>query len=132
MAHSIQTYRGKSEVINDLDLLVIIGFSIAIINHSTEFRGLQGLAGQWQESLRQYGPGTIDLKLEQIVVDPERLLSLERLLGKILEQISHYHEKIPADVLNERLSVSGVRFNDFDVANIEEAVKKLQTVFFAA
>jgi len=40
MAHSIQGYRGKVEVINDLDLLVVIGFAVKVIQRSPEFLGL--------------------------------------------------------------------------------------------
>jgi hypothetical protein len=55
MAHSIQACRGKTELINDLDLLIIVGFALEVMRQSTDFEGIRGLAQEWQEALRQYG-----------------------------------------------------------------------------
>jgi hypothetical protein len=128
MAHSIQAYKGKTEVINDLDLLIIMGFVLKIVNQSPEFRGLRNLVAQWQESLREYGPGIIDLKLEQFVQGPNEVSEFGALLSTVLNQVSYYHEAIPADVLNKQLSVLGVTFSDCKVSSVEEAVKKLQAL----
>ncbi len=43
MAHSIQAYRGKTELINDLDLLIIIGFALEVMHQSTDFEGVRRL-----------------------------------------------------------------------------------------
>ena len=73
MAHSIQTYSGRYEVIHDLDLLVIIGFAIKILEQSPTFWGLETFAEHLQVSLCQYGPGVIDLRLDEFVNEPGNL-----------------------------------------------------------
>ena len=78
-----------------------------------------------------YGPGVIDLKLEQFEQDPEAVRELRELLHLILQEISQYGEKIPAAVLNNELPVkaaTGVTFVDFKISFIKEAVEKIEAL----
>ena len=128
MAHSIQTCRNKTEVINDLDLLIIIGFALEIGRQIPRFEELQELMMQWRESLQHYGPGVIDLRLEQLDKAPAMAGKLGELLVAIVNHISKYGETIPAHVLNEQSSVPGVKFSEYSAKNVEESVKRLQSL----
>jgi hypothetical protein len=128
MAHSIQVYGERTAVINDLDLIVIIGFAVEIIGQRQDFADFQGLAMQWRDSLRLYGPGVIDLKLEQFITTPDGAQKFRSLLSAILEQALIHDETIPAQVLNALPSASGVIFRDYSVSHIAEAVEKLEAL----
>jgi hypothetical protein len=128
MAHSIQTHNGKTAVINDVDLLIIIGFALRFLRNKTEFAKLRSLAAQWQESLLQYGPGIIDLKIDTLSQTPETIRELMDLLNKVVERVEKFHGTIPADVLNLQLSVPGVTFCDCKVSSIKEAVMSIRAL----
>jgi hypothetical protein len=129
MGHSIQIYKEKTTVINDLDLLVIMGFGTEIIRQSSDFAKFTGLDAHWQKSIAQYGPGVINLKLAQFITTPDEIQSFRALLSATLERGSQHGKAIPAFVLNELLSASRVRFGDYGVSYIEEAIKKLLALF---
>src|SRR4051812_6288851 len=102
MAHSIQTFKGKSEVINDLDLFVVIGFALTTIELSEQFESLKSLATEWRKVPSLYGPGCIDLNIENLVVTPTQRMEFAMLLEAILRQTSRSFPKgIPVDVLNK-------------------------------
>lgn len=115
-------------MVNDLDLIVIIGFALEIIRRSPDFACFDNLATDWEKALRQYGPGVIDLKLEQFIATPDELRKFKALLSVILERTSQHDTRIPAQVLNELVSAHGVRFGDYSVFHVEEAVKRLQAL----
>jgi len=115
-------------VINDFDLLIIVGFALRIVRQIPQFEELQELIMQWHDSLRHYGPGVIDLRLERLEQAPEMARKLGELLTEIINGIAQYGETIPAYVLNEQSSVPGVKFSDYRAKNVEESVKKLQSL----
>jgi|SRR6185437_3636839 len=126
MAHSIPTYKGRTVVINDLDLMVILGFGLQAISKSTQFENLQSLAVEWRTALDLYGPGCIDLKIDELLQTPTQVKEFATLLERVFQQASQYHEKIPADVVSKMVTVRGVKFEDYRVERVNEAVRKLQ------
>ena len=131
MAHSIQTCKGKSAVINDFDLLAIIGFAVELADQSPRFEKIRNLLDDWRASLPMYGPGVIELNLDQSARDPEAVRELRELPKLILHKISQYHEKIPAAVLNNELpikGITGVTFYDYKISFIKEAVEKIEAL----
>ena len=121
-------FKGKPEVINDLDLLVIIGFALPVIRKSKQFAALAELAEDWQMAANYYGPGTIDLKLERLIENPTLVPELATVLGHVLRQIDEYGETIPGDLLNEIMPVPGVIFYNFNTSSLRDGVKKLKAL----
>jgi len=128
MAHSIEIYKEKTAIINDADLLVIIGFAIEMIRQSPDFVGFKNLALHWKQSILQYGPGVIDLKLEQFITTPDEIQEFRALLSAILKQASQPNKIISAQVLNKLVSAPGVTFGDYKVSYLEEAINKLHAL----
>ncbi len=126
MAHSIQEYKGKIAIINDLQLIIIIGVALQIIDQSGKFESFRTLAEAWKDQLYRYGPGVIDLKLELFIPTPEKLKEFRALLEEVVTDVSTYGSAIPADVLNSRFSIHGIKFYDNKVSFIREAIKQLQ------
>lgn len=128
MAHSIQVLNGKSELIGDLDLLVIIGFALPVIRNSKQFASLSDLAKDWQMAVDYYGPGTISLKLKRLVDDPALVPVLAAVLDNVFQQVDRYGETIPADLLNKNMPVPGVLFHDFNTSSLRDAIQRLQAL----
>jgi hypothetical protein len=131
MAHSLQTCRGKTSAINDGDLLVIIGFAVELANQSPRFEKIRSLLDDWRAALPMYGPGVIDLNLDQFAQDPEAVRELTELLNLILHTISQDHKKIPAPVLNTELPIkgaTGVTFVDYEISFIQKAVERIEAL----
>jgi hypothetical protein len=130
MGHLIPTYNGKTVVINDLDLLIILGFALQIIDGSPQFGNLADLAAEWKKIPSLYGPGVIDLKIDDLVETPSQVRELKTLLETVLEQASQYgNGEIPPDVLNKMVIVPGVIFNNpGKVDFINSAVRQLQVL----
>lgn len=126
MGHSILIYRGRKEIIHDLDLLVILGFALQITHESVRFENLQKLREAWKEVPKMYGPGVIDLKIDELIKTDTQVGELRTLLETVLQQAAQYHEQIPADILEKMVVVPGIRFNDYRVEWVNEAIKKLR------
>jgi hypothetical protein len=86
------------------------------------------LARDWRLSLQQYGPGVIDLKIEELLQTPAQRQDFSELLDTILQNFAQYPSTIPASLLNERTAVfiMGVTFCDYKGSLLGDAVKKLQ------
>lgn len=131
MAHSIQEYKGKSATFDDADLLAVIGFAIDLADRSPRFEKIRNMINDWRASLPGYGPGVIELNLDQIAEDPKALRELKELLELIQQKISQYHDKIPAAVLNEELGLkepTRIVFYDYKISFVKEAVEKIEAL----
>jgi hypothetical protein len=125
MAHSIQVFSGKSAVFNDFDLLVIMGFTLQIIDKSKEHEHLHGLAKAWLQSMGGYGPGVIDLKLDDFLNTSDERVSFLAILEVLSDKVRQYQDSIPAGVLNSLSPIPGIQFSDIKVSIVESAISKL-------
>jgi hypothetical protein len=87
MAHSIQEYRGRNEIINDLDI-AMIGTVIINIVQQSKLEYFFPMVKSWKASLDFYGPGTIDLDLEYFIINEEMRLRLDKLFDQTSEIIA--------------------------------------------
>jgi hypothetical protein len=100
MAHNIQKYRGKMELFNDLDMLVVMSFAIKIASESRRFEKLDGLINEWSAEIPRTGPGVIDLNLDKLIETNSQRAELKLLLNAISQHFSQYHVKIPQHIYN--------------------------------
>jgi hypothetical protein len=128
MGHSIQTFRGKTAIINDFDLFVLIGFSLEILPTLRQCPSLEGVSREWEQALRQYGPGVLDLKLDELLRTADQRREFGALLEDVKERIGEYKSKIPGSVLNEKIRIPGVVFYDYDVSLPINALEKLKVL----
>jgi len=92
-AHSITENKEKFEIINDFDLLAIIGFRSHIMN-GPGLQSLKDLKKEWGMAMH-HGPGLIDLELEKVVANAYQDSDFSALLLAITDQVSQYNEKNP-------------------------------------
>ncbi len=126
MGTSIQMFRGKSVPLNDLDLLVIAGFMIQVVEELRRFENLSTTAARWREAIRLYGPGVIDLDLEALLATPEKNEQFQKLLSEVKSRLQAHGEVVPSHVLAKLVQAPGVTFKDFPVSFAVRAVEQLE------
>jgi len=130
MAHSIQSFRGKSKIVKDLDLIVFILFALKIVSRSSDFESIRSLSEEWQAQLNLYGPGVIDLKFGQLLRTPVEERDFAILLEAILNEAGQYQETIPASFLNSFVNKQApslaVTFYDYNVSFLKDTVKAIE------
>jgi hypothetical protein len=70
MAHSIQEYEGRHEIMHDIPIL-IIGTIIINSVERQKITSLLPMIKSWKDSFDLYGPGTIDLRLNNFLINEE-------------------------------------------------------------
>lgn len=132
MGHSIESFHGKSAIIHDLDLLAVIAFAVDVLQDPTGFPHLGALTEAWRSIPRGYGPGVIDLKLEELLQTPAHVEEFAALLDRISARLKEYPGTIPAAWLNSSVgAASRIAFNDFKASFAIEAVEKLRALVAA-
>jgi len=130
MAHSIQSVGNKVSIVNDADLLLLLGLMLEQVNRSPEkYPALTFMVPTWNDALNLSGPGTVDLELERLAQSPGGERDLFALLSAALTRANELGPTIPADVLNEHYHVPGLWFRDFDVSLLERAAQALRDLF---
>ncbi len=125
MAHSIQVLHGRHEIFNDWDLFVIVSLGGELVKASpNQYSAIASPVSRWQNEAPGYGPGCIDLGLEQL--DPVGARGLIKLLDAIDERAATYGDRIPATTLQPICRFHGVRFNDYPVSSLRDATEKLR------
>ncbi len=126
MAHSIQVFRAKSEIFNDLDLIVFIECSLDITT-SSDFLTLKRLLKEWKTALDQYAPGCIDLKLDALLKTSTQLDCFIFLLTAVSNRLQKYGETISLAELKRLKRIRGVRWHiPYKTSFINKCVDKLR------
>ena len=125
MATSIQIVGGIKELFKDLDLIAFIYLlepEKAPIGQQDPITIL--VARMWKEDLKGYGPGTIDLKLEEMGSGMRASsLKLVRDARKMVEKMGDY---VPASLLNDRNRIPGIAFYDLKKELLLDTIIKLE------
>lgn len=129
MAHSIQTLKGRAESFNDLDLIAVLGLiEREVSRRPAEYEALRPRAAQWKRDLGGYGPGTIDLCLDESALSDQAQRDLRAVLSRLDDQLEQMGPKISAIVLNEVSGAPGVTFQDYPTSLLKDAVARLRAL----
>ena len=126
MAHSIQQFGGRTEIINDLDLaaLFIVARQICEGRQTSVPPFIA-----WEHSLRHYGLGAIDLALDRLTeIEAENFGTT---LQSVLVGLHAFGSHIPASLLQQRNMSLGVVFSDYPVALLVDVVAQLSSFISA-
>lgn len=133
MAQSIQTIGDHAAIIDDLDLLILIGIMIDEVNAgSTEYLSLRSFSKHWHESRKFAGPGTLDLCLDTLVDDTTAKSELSALFVAIEKKVEQYGEHIPSELSNRKWATEGIRFQDYPISRVVSAIHKLSDLILNA
>ena len=96
MAHSIQVIGDKVAILNDLDLLMFLGFMLAeLAEHAERYPALQAAAVMWSQCRATSAPGTIDLHLEEVMNHAAARTHFEDLLRTVELQLDRFGDIVP-------------------------------------
>ena len=127
MTTSIQVVGKRAETFDDLDLLGLL----ALVNE-VRFRSrgkldsLKPFIDSWKQNCIGYGPGMIDLDLEQISASVNAKSELEQLLKTVENRLGDFGETIPATTLMPWCEAPGVVFNDFPTMRIKKTIERIR------
>jgi hypothetical protein len=125
MAHSIQAFGGRSATFNDLDLLAVVSLLMAECEQS-RYEELGSVVGSWQDALRGYGPGVVDLDLDAI--SPTAKFELIAALAAI-EIVVARSTFVRGSILDARCNAPGVKFADqYPTHYVLKAIEALRSL----
>ena len=82
---------------------------------------------RWERDSDVYGPGCIDLKLEQVASTAGAKVELLALFDTVSERVAQYGEKVPGVILQALCRTPGVRFGaDLPAASPLAAIDRLR------
>ena len=128
MAHSYIEYNGKDFRVHDLDLILACTL---VINNAvkTNHKILQPMFDEWVDSISNDGPGCIDLKLDDFLVDDESIQKLNQILELVKTELSGFPDNYPRNKLNESLKGYKINLeNDYRTELIRDVIKGLKAL----
>ncbi|MDB6056125.1 MAG: hypothetical protein JWN25_3648 [Verrucomicrobiales bacterium] len=128
MGSSLQSYKNKYVRFHDGDLTDIILLSKSLIsNRVSEFSDVIEVVNNWNSALERSGPGTLDLKLDKDLSDPNVKSRIVGFLEALKNEIGHYGVTIPSVFMNGLNPPNGtVYLGDPDVRHIQDTISSLQ------
>ena len=129
MAHSIQSVGARAVIINDFDLLVLVRMMLeeVSVGHGL-YESLAALVPAWERCLESSGPGTVDLKLEELRDKPSAKSELRMLFSKVRLSLLSWGEEISEAVLNSRYRIRGAKFSNYKTDRLRSALGKIETL----
>src|SRR5262245_6029083 len=103
MASTIQLYRDRINVFNDIDLLILMSMIIDTIrdtkNHHI-YACLEESAADWEWVIEGYGPGIIQLGLDQHLREQEMRDAFLSVLRDVNTKLESFGEWVPLEFIN--------------------------------
>jgi hypothetical protein len=132
MGYSIQSIGHVKQSFNDLDLVALVGLMSEIVQLSPEdFCFVSPLVAEWERALIGYGPGVIDMNLDEVVSSESVSREFGALLSRTANRIRDLGPSVPATLLNARCQAPGVKFAEFPSSLLLEALEQLRSCVFS-
>jgi hypothetical protein len=103
MAHTIQLYRDRISVFDDIDLLIIMSMIIETIkdpNNHNIYACLEESAADWEWVIEAYGPGIIELGLDQKIREQTVRDAFLSVLRDVKTKLESFGEWVRLEFLN--------------------------------
>lgn len=114
---------------HDMDLLLLLRMMVEKVRSAPDrYESLRSIAGGWERSWKYYGPGVLDLELDSIASDSVKKAEFVELLGDLENSYLVPEGVWPADTVNQRWGVKGVKFSDYPSSRLLEAVAKIRAL----
>lgn len=127
MAHSIQTAGKKIAIIKDLDLLLLMRLmDYRIRAESDVYSELLEISSGWRDSWENCGPGTMDLKLEEIAINPVKRSVFLSLMGDLKHWLISQAPVLHRERINKEFKMDGVVFFDYRVDFLISGLDKIE------
>jgi|SRR5262245_45491625 len=101
MARSRQSYRDRMRVFDDIDLLIIMSMIIETIKeHENLYDCLVESAADWEWVIKAYGPGLIQLGLNQKLREQTVRDAFLSVLRDVRTKLESFGEWVPLEFIN--------------------------------
>lgn len=129
MASSIQVVAGRAEIFHDLDLLALMSLVQAEIGDTIDaYPLLVSVRTAWLESLVGYGPGAIDLGLEQLAADSRAVGQFQEVLARVRSRLLRFGDAVPDVLLMKHCRSPGVFFSNYSTSMLVTALDRLDAL----
>jgi hypothetical protein len=129
MATSIQTVGNRTEIFNDLDLLAVLALlNEAATQRREECPSLEPFVKRWHENCVGYGPGTLDLGLEEVVANNAARKTLDQLLLVVERRLCGLGRTVPASLLAAWCKAPGIAFKDYPAEHVRSAMTRIRAL----
>jgi hypothetical protein len=130
MGTTIQYVLDKRIFVKDLDLIALVSLmeDICLIGDEITpeyLKQASGIVETWQVDLAGSGPGTANLRLEQLVTSGMKD-SLLVLLAAVEQRLDTYGEKVPISILSKHCRVWGIEFYGYPAESLKETISKIR------
>jgi hypothetical protein len=126
MATSIQVSSGRAEAFNDLDLLVLLHLMLQAASQMSQTPATVEIVARLRATCEDYGPGSIDLQLDDIRTDEALRNAYLGILRMAMDRLDSAGSVLPAEAIMTGWLTRGVRINDFSVELIHTASERLR------
>jgi hypothetical protein len=127
MAHSIQIVGKKIAIFKDLDLLLMMRLIESRVREESDlYSELQEITNRWRDSWENYGPGTIDMELEEIAKSPAKRYAFLSLMDSIKQWLISQAPVLHCEKINKEFRISGVVFFDYRVDFLISTLDKIE------
>jgi hypothetical protein len=132
MGHSILMHHGRHLILNDGDLLIVMGAMYdEILSHPGNYPTINQLVDHIADNRQGWGPGLIDLPLDQITQRPEGRAELASLLGRVEHLLVSLGPTLPEEHAH-RWAVKGLIWMDRELEPAITATRELSELVRSA
>lgn len=126
MATSIQVSLGRAEAFNELDLLVLVHLMLQAASQMSQTPETAELVSRLKIVCEGYGPGTMDLQLDDIRKNDVLRSAYLGILKVTMARLASAGPTVPARAIMTGWLTRGVRINDFSAELIRTASQRLR------
>jgi hypothetical protein len=129
LANSILSLGDSFRVVNDFDLLLLLGMmGEEFLAHRERYPALADEAKQWLEARIAYGPGTIEVDLDEILSCAEKRDQFKRLLERTEELLLLHGSVLGSTEIEQRWGCPGVQYFDYSTVSVLKALDSLRSL----
>ena len=128
MAHSYVEYNNRDFRVHDLDLIVACTL---VMNNAekVDYKNLQPMFDEWVDSISNDGPGCIDLRLDDYLIDDKIVQKLIQILDLSKREIDDFPDTYPKSKLNASLKKFKINLeNDYKAELIRAALGGIKSL----
>jgi len=114
-------------VFNDLDLMAILYLAdLEVASRPSNYLTISATLTKWKQRLMTYGPGTIDLNLNELSSSNNAIPELIEILDTVNANLEKFGHAVPASILNQQCNAPGVRFFEYPTSLLRPAITRLR------
>ena len=130
MSHSILQCNGRSAIVHDTDLSILLGLMANVIaDDEAQFGLVRALVGRAAGDRWHCGPGTMDIDLTALDGSNDATKELVALLDAVERRLELFGSVIPRAALTSLEGRAGVSFSgDLPALGVREAIRSLRSL----